>query len=336
MTHPFVSVVIPCLNEEAYISRFLDSVLAQDYPEDRVEVLVVDGMSGDSTRNILAEYSVKFPRMRMLDNPGRITPKALNIGIRAAKGDYICRMDAHAVYPRNYISACVSVITESGADNVGGPIRTLPKETGLAADSISCVLASPFGVGNSSFRTGSGTPKWVDTVFGGFYRKSVFNKVGYFNEHLSSSQDMEFNKRLAKAGGRILLHPSISSTYYTRASLVSFFRNNFRNGFWAIYPLKFTRHLPVSLRHLIPLFFVLWLIAAAAMLFFSNWGIILLLSGGLPYCCGAVFFAARASFENRRPAFILTMPPLFASLHVLYGLGSIAASFRLLMEGRNQ
>lgn len=329
---PFVSVIIPARNEESYIAPCLDSVLAQDYPKELLEILVIDGLSEDRTREILSRYCAGTPHIRMLSNPGRITPKALNIGIRAARGEIICRMDAHARYPGNYISTCERILRETRADNVGGPITTIPKETGFIADSISRVLSSPFGVGNSVFRTGTASPVWVDTVFGGFYRKATFAKIGLFNENLPSSQDMELNKRLVNSGGRILLHPAITSTYYTRATLKTFYRNNVRNGFWAIFPLKYTSHLPVSIRHFVPLVFIVWLSLSLIVSLFSIWGIALLFAGGIPYLAGAVFFALKASITGKNPLYLLSLPPLFLMLHMCYGAGSFTAVLRLIWK----
>ncbi len=196
-----------------------------------------------------------------MDNPQKFTPFGLNAGIKKAQGEFIVRMDAHADYPRDYVSKCLKYSKETGADNVGGVIKTLPAKSDIFAKSIAKVLSHPFGAAGSYFRLGSVNPRWVDTVFGGCYKKEVFEKIGLFNEKLIRSQDIEFNKRLKKAGGKIFLHPEITATYYPQSKLSDFFRHNFVDGMWTIYPLKFGVKI-FSFRHLAPLFFVLGMLGS--------------------------------------------------------------------------
>jgi len=301
---PFVSIIIPCRNEEKFIGKCLDSIIAQDYPKDRLEVLVVDGMSEDGTREIVERYTDMSLRARslachceqseaisardklrnlgiatslpalamtlkLLNNPKKVTPCALNIGIKNAKGEIILWMSAHSRYEKDYISKCVKYLKEYDADNVGGVMITLPRDNAFIGKAIATVLSHPFGVGNSVFRTGAKEPKWVDTVFGGCYKKEVFDKIGLFNESLVRSQDMEFNLRLKKTGGKILLAPDIVSYYYPKSNLKDFFIHNFENGSWVTYPLKFGIK-AFSWRHLIPLFFILGLVGTGILgIFFS-------------------------------------------------------------------
>jgi glycosyltransferase involved in cell wall biosynthesis len=164
VTAPRVSVVLPCRNEAAYLGPCLDSILESRYPAGRLEILVVDGASDDGTREIAREYAERHPGVRVLDNPARIVPAALNIGIRAATGEVIARMDAHAVYPRDYLPRLVEALLESGADNVGGVLVTLPADQTPGARANAVALAHPLGVGNSYFRVGTAARRWVDTV----------------------------------------------------------------------------------------------------------------------------------------------------------------------------
>ena len=253
---PRISIVIPCLNENAFIGRCLDSILANDYPKERVEILVVDGMSQDITREVVKSYAQKYNFIKLVDNIKGFKPYAFNLGIQKALGEIIMIVGAHASIEKNYISQCVKYLNEYQADNVGGVMVTVPRENTLTAKAIALALSSPFGVGNARFRIGSKKPIWVDTVFGGCFRKELFRKIGFFNEELIHSQDLEFNLRLKKHGGKILLVPEIKSYYYALSDLKSFCRHNFRNGLWAVYPLKFVQHIPVSVRHLVPLAFV--------------------------------------------------------------------------------
>lgn len=213
---PFISIIIPCRNEGNYISRCLDSVLAQDYPGDKVEILVADGMSTDDTKKILLDYVKHHPSVRYFENPKKIVTMGLNILIKQAKGELIARIDAHTDFPKDYVSKCVKYIQEYNVDNVGGIIVTLPGNDTLRAKTIALAMSSTFGVGNSYFRTGVKEPRLVDTVPFGCYRREVFDKIGLFDEDMIRNQDAEFNLRLIKNGGKILLAPDIVSRYYAR------------------------------------------------------------------------------------------------------------------------
>jgi len=327
-----VSIIIPCRNEEKFIGKCLDSIIEQDYPKDKLEILVVDGMSEDRTREIMKEYMDKCPFIKLLDNPKKITPCALNIGIKNAKGEIIIRMDAHATYQKDYISKCVKYLYEYNADNVGGIMVTLPQNDTFIDRAIVKVLTSRFGVGNSDFRTGISQPKETDTVFGGCYRREVFEKIGYFNENLSSSQDIEFNIRLKKSGGKIMLFPDIVSYYYARSDFKSFFKNNFRNGVWAVYPMKFVKHMPVRLRHLIPLMFVSGLIGSLILSFFIPMLFYLFLAVVLSYLLADFYFSAKISLSKKNWRYFFVLIFTFATLHFSYGFGSISGLIRVLFS----
>jgi len=298
-----VSVIVPCRNEKPFIADCLDSILANDYPEK--EIIVVDGMSGDGTREVLQKYPI-----RLLDNPKRITPSALNIGIRNATGEAILWMSAHNQYPPDYISQCVEHLED--ADNVGGIIET------KGSGPIAAALSHPFGVGNSAFRTHVKEPAWVDTVFGGCYRRDVFDRIGLFNENLVRGQDMEFNRRLKKAGGKILLVPSIVSTYHARSGFLPFCLHNFVNGVWAILPFLYSSVIPVRLRHLVPLLFVLALGVSALINLWVTVGI------GAVYILCALIASIHAAVKHRDVTLVATLPFVFPALHATYGLGSLA------------
>ncbi len=229
---PRVSIVMPCRNEAAYIGPCLESVLATDYPLDRVEVLVADGRSDDGTREIVEGWAARHPCVRLLDNPARITPAALNMAIRAATGDVIIRMDAHGVYPRDYVSRLVDALQETGADNVGGVVVTLPADDTPVARGIALAFSHPLGVGNAYFRIGVAGPRWVDTVPFGCFRRELFERVGMFDEEMVRNQDDEFNLRVIGRGGRILLLPDVVSRYYARRSLGAVARMFYQYGYF--------------------------------------------------------------------------------------------------------
>lgn len=305
-----VSVIIPCRNERAHIAECLQSILANDYSDK--ELIVVDGMSHDGTREELNRFPV-----RVIDNPRRITPCALNLGIEAATGEVILWMSAHSRYPVNYISQCVEHLEAHDADNVGGVIVTVPRKDSIIGRSIAAALSHPFGVGNSAFRTHLGDPIWVDTVFGGCYRRDVFARIGRFNENLARGQDLEFNLRLRRAGGKTLLIPSIITQYYARSGFLAFCVHNVLNGIWAILPFLYSRIIPISARHLVPLLFVLSLIISAFIEPRVSLGI------AAAYVLCALAASIHVVTKRREFVYLLTMPLMFGSLHVMYGMGSL-------------
>ncbi|MFH1563828.1 MAG: glycosyltransferase family 2 protein [Nitrospirota bacterium] len=318
----FVSIIIPCRNEERFISKCLDSIIANDYPEDKFEVLVVDGMSTDGTREILQGYEKGHPFIKVLDNPEKITPVAINIGIKAAKGEIVMIMSGHTIYKNDYILKCVRYLNEYKADNVGGVLITLPGANTLIGKAITFALSHPFGVGNSCFRTGSNEPRWVDTCSFGCYRKEVFDKIGLYNENLVRSQDMEFNLRLKKAGGKTLLHPEIIGYYHAKSTLTGFYKHNFDDGVWAIYPLRFGSQL-FCLRHLIPLIFVLSLIFSIVLSFFLPIFFWLFLFIFSLYFLTNLYSSYKISLRERNFRYLFILPLVFAARHIGYGLGSV-------------
>ncbi len=327
---PFISVIIPCRNERSYIGRCLDSLIEQDYPKDKIEVLVVDGLSGDETREIIRKYNQRYPFIKLLDNPKKFTNFAFNIGIKASRGEIIMMMGAHAGYKKDYISKCIKYSKEYNTDNVGGVIKTLPAEDTLIAKSIAFCLSSFFGAGGSWFRTGSEKPRLVDTVFGGCYKREVFDKIGLFNENLLRSQDIEFNLRLKKAGGKILLVPDIVNYYYPKSNLKDFFIHNFKDGVWAIYPLKFMKA-PLRLRHYLPLIFVAGLVSSFILGIFSEFFAIISLLTFFSYFLTALYFSLRIAIRENDLRFLFLMPIAFFSRHFGYGFGSIWGLVKLLI-----
>src|ERR1041385_1254768 len=221
---PFVTVIVPSRNEARHLAACLDSIVATAYPTDRLEILVIDGMSTDSTRVIAEAYATNAERrngiaLDVIDNPARTAPAALNIGIRRAKGDVIARMDAHALYPADYLPRLVEALDATGADNVGGVLDTRPASDAAVARAIAAACSHPFGVGNSRFRIGAPTNQWVDTVPFGCWRRKLFTWLGMFDEDLVRNQDDELNHRLLARGGRILLVANVTAQYFARERL---------------------------------------------------------------------------------------------------------------------
>ena len=328
LNSPFVTIILPCRNEEKFIGPCLDSIIANDYPKNNLEILVIDGMSDDKTRKILKDYSQKYNFIKIIDNPKKFIPLALNIGVKNAKGEFIVRMDAHSVYNKNYISKCIKYLKEYEVDNVGGIWKIMPSEKTLINKAIVLASSSFFGAGNAHYRTGySKGLKFVDTVFGGCYKKDVFKKIGLYNENLVRSEDMEFNLRLKKAGGKILLAPDIVTYYYPKSTLKEFFKHNFLDGVWTIYPLKFG--LSLKLRHYIPLIFILSLIVPLIFSFFFKPMIYLFLFIISLYLITSLFFSISIAIRKKDFGLFFTLPLSFACRHFGYGLGSLFGFIKL-------
>ena len=254
MNESYISVVMPVYNEEKYIKNCIESLLLQDYPKNFMEWIFVDGMSSDNTVELIKKYKEKYPEMiKILTNPNKTVPYAMNIGIKEAKGKFIVRLDAHADYSKDYISKCVYYLETTDADNVGGVAET--KSKGFVGNAIAKMLSSRFGVGNSDFRT-NGESGYVDTVPFGAFRKEVFEKWGGYDERLTRNQDNEMNYRIRKNGGKVYLSSDIKLSYYCRDSIKGISNMALKNGMWNVITMKLCPG-SMGLRHFIPLMFLL-------------------------------------------------------------------------------
>jgi len=324
VTWPPVSVIMPIRNEAAFIERSLGAVLAQDYPADRLHVMVVDGMSDDGTREMVERMAQGRSNLCLLDNPRRVMPSAANIGIQQAQGEVIVLVGGHTVIAPDYIRRCVNALAITDAACVGGVMNTVGQND--VAQSIALAQASFFGVGDASFRIGTETAKYVDTVAFGAYRRHVFNEIGLFDEELVRNQDDEFNYRLRAAGGKIWLDPAIRSTYYARATLRSLWRQYFQYGYWKV---RVFQKVPGSarFRHGVPPLFALavvgGLLPAIAV---PAWRPAYL--GGLAFyllvnLIVSISIAARHGWSH-----LPRLPLVFAVLHLAYGIGFWAGMVR--------
>jgi glycosyltransferase involved in cell wall biosynthesis len=325
-----VSCILPCRNEERFIGPCLDSFLATAYPHDELELLVVDGCSNDGTRAIVEQYSARHPWIRLLENPKRIVPTALNIGIKAATGDVIVRLDAHVVYPPDYIPKCVAALERTGADNVGGMVVTLPANHTPMAEAIAVGLSHPFGVGNSWFRIGTTEARWVDTVPFGCFRRELFTRVGLFDEELVRNQDDEFNFRIIREGGRILLLPDVVSYYYARESPAHAARMLYQYGYFKpLVARKIGR--VVTLRQLVPPAFVAALAGGIVLTLLWPRGGILLGALVVTYAAAALVSAA-GQVRTRGIRCAAALAAVFPLLHIAYGAGFIRGLWSLLVS----
>jgi glycosyltransferase involved in cell wall biosynthesis len=330
---PLVTVIVPCRNEARWIGPCLQSILDNDYPQERLEILVADGQSNDGTQGVVASFASRYPQLRLLANEKKITPAALNLGIAAARGGVIVRMDAHVEYPRDYISSLVGLLERSGADNVGGVCQTLPAGRSAMARAVAVGMSHPLGVGNSHFRIGATADRWVDTVPFGCYRREVFDRIGLFDEELVRNQDDELNLRLIKHGGRILLSPRIVCKYYARDSLPKLWRMYYQYGYFK--PLVVRKLGGVmTLRQLLPPLFLLCLVATALAAPWSRLGLLAFAAVAGSYLLA--IGAASAAAIGRLGWAAAALMAVFPTLHFSYGSGYIRGALEFLIARRGR
>jgi len=328
-----VSVIVPCRNEERYIARCLDSIMATDYPSDRLEVLVVDGQSEDRTRAILHEYVARYPSIRVLDNPGRIQPIALNVGIRAATGEILMRMDAHALYPKNYITDLVTALETSGADNVGGVLITAPARETPIGRAIAIALSQPFGVGNAYFRIGVRQPRWVDTVAFFCCRRETFERVGLFDER-QRDEDSEFNARLIRHGGRVLLVPNVVTQYYARETVPQLARMYHQYGYSKPLVVRKLGRV-MTVRQLVPPTFLLALAVSAILGPWVRALAVTFVATAATYVLAVLGFSVIAGRKSGPPT-MAALAVVFPVVHFSYGVGFLRCVADLAFRSRRK
>ena len=309
---------MPVRNEADFIGRSLRSVFNQNYPPEKMEIVVADGLSTDATRRLIEEMkSASEVSIKIVENSARIAPCGLNRAIAAARGEIIVRVDGHCEIAPDYVANCVRYLLENKAEGVGGPIETIGETP--TARAIAVAMSSGFGVGGSAFRCGCDREKYVDTVAFPGYRREVFERAGLFDEELVRNQDDEFNYRLRKLGGRVLLAPDIRAGYYSRSTFGSLWRQYFQYGFWKVRVLQMHPR-QMSLRQFAPpalvaavgFFAVSGLFSA-----FGRWALLFVLS---------LYFLAdlAATAKAARRIELRALPHVFLShaiLHFSYGLG---------------
>ena len=333
---PCVSIIIPCRNEEKYIRQCLNSLLDNNYCKKYLEIIIVDGMSIDRTREIIRKYTQHYNFIKIIDNPKYIKPIALNLGIRAASFDIIMRIDAHAVYASNYISKLVKGLYKYKADNIGG-VRDTNYGNTILSRAIGVIISHPFAAGNAYHRTGTGSKKIckVDTVFCGCYRREVFDRIGYFNEKLIRTQDREFNARLIENVGTIILDPSVRCTYFPRTNIKDFCKWNYLGAFWIYYARRFTKTKMLSIRNFIPILFIGWhLIGFVLSIIFPSL-IPFILIPIIIYWGLVTFFSIRVAWKQKCLQITPIMVILFGVTHYGYGIGGIIGLLKATLLGKD-
>jgi glycosyltransferase involved in cell wall biosynthesis len=312
----FVSVIMPVRNEGAYMTRSLQAVIDQDYPRDRIEIIVADGMSTDDTVAVVESFCSRHGNISLINNPGRIVPVGMNLAIEKAQGEIIVRVDGHCEIAPDYVSRCVAYLKSGAADGVGGPIDTVGET--FTANVIALAMSSPFGVGGSAFRTVRDKSMLTDTVAFPAYTKGAIERAGRYDEELVRNQDDEYNYRLRKRGGRILLADDIHCRYYSRGSLRSLWRQYFQYGYWKVRVMQ--KHpLQMKARQFVPALFVAALAASLLATVLLPWAGLLFISAVALYVVANISASVITARSNARMLFML--PLVFAALHFSYGSG---------------
>ena len=330
---PRVSIIIPCYNEQATICNLLEAIYHQTYPRAEMEVVIADGLSEDATRDEIAGFQTRNPDLsiQVVDNTTQTIPSGVNIAIRASVGEIIVRMDAHSRPYPDYVERCLAALDENLGDNVGGVWEIKPGGKNCIAKSIAVAAAHPLGVGDAGYRIGA-LASTVDTVPFGAFRRSLIEKLGYFDETLLSNEDYEFNTRIRQSGGRVWLDPKIVTVYYARSTLRELARQYWRYGYWKF---RMLRRYPDTLRWRqgLPPLFVASLIGLAL---FSWWSLArwLLTLELVIYVMTLILTAVLSSLQQRKIHLLAGLPLSIATMHLAWGGGFLWSMINFWMADR--
>ena len=339
-----ISIIVPTLNEQDYIEDCVNSLLIGLKNFKEYEIIIVDGESNDDTVKIINKFCKINKKIKLINNPKKTAPSALNLGLQFSKSEIIIRCDAHAYYPPEYIKNNVDLINKSDEKtmNVGGFIITKSKKNNIISQSIATTLSSPYGVGNSKFRIGVGKEEKIsqtDTVPFGCFKRKIFEIIGYFNEDEPGNEDLEFNHRIKKAGYKIVISNSIYSHYYPRSELKSFLKQTFNNGLITTKNKNFSFR---SLRHYVPFSFFLFLIIGFINSLTTEYIIIsyLFKTGIGAYLIFILLGTIHSLIKKKNYYFLFIGPLIFTLLHFFYGFGSflglIAPKFGKIVTSYNE
>jgi succinoglycan biosynthesis protein ExoA len=329
-----VSIIIPCYNEQATIRLLLDAIYNQTYPRGCLEVIIADGLSTDQTRAAITAFLQEHPdlEVRVIDNPKRNIPAALNSALQAARGNYVVRLDAHSVPACDYVERSIAALAVGKGENVGGLWQIQPGNTGWLANAIAAAAAHPIGVGDARYRY-STQPGYVDTVPFGAFRRDLIDRIGPFDESLLTNEDYEFNTRIRRCGGRVWFDPQIRSVYFARGSLASLARQYWRYGFWK---LRMLQRYPDTLRwrQAMPPIFVLGLLGLLLLALFwqvAQWMLVAVL---LAYVFVLLLSSLPAAIRKGDCRLLLGIPLAIGTMHICWGSGFLwsAAQIRKRME----
>jgi glycosyltransferase involved in cell wall biosynthesis len=331
----FVSVIVPCYNEEKNIGLLLEALNQQFYPHELIEIIIIDGLSTDQTLHIINDEKEKYKnlRIKVITNPQKSIPSALNIGIRNSTGDIIVRMDAHSIPDPNYIKFCVEDLNKEMGSNVGGRWIIIPGSKSKMGKCISLAASHPFGVGDAKYRYSS-EAGYVDTVpFGAFYR-DLIDEIGYFNEDLLANEDYEFNVRIRNSGKKIYFDPRIKTQYIARDTIRNLSKQYWRYGYWKF---RMLRKYPETLRwrQAIPPIFVAGIILLILMAIFIPLVWFLLSTIILLYVFILIIGTLSVIDYKTESCCLFGTPVAIIVMHFSWGLGFLFSFANGLGKGKN-
>lgn len=321
---PLVSIVIPMLNESGAIGRCIDSILAQSYPGDRTEILVVDGLSTDGSRAEVQALAETHENIRLFDNPQKRTPRSLNIGIRNSRGGVVVILGAHTRIDPEFVACNIRCMREMGVKCTGG--TQINTGDSYWQRAIGLGMGSRFGIPSAPYRYDK-NERFVDTVVYAAYARELFDEVGYFDEELHISEDAEMNWRIRKAGYKIYFTPEIISYYYPRPDLRRLARQFFNYGILCVNVIK-KHHDAVKPVHLVPPVFVLTTLLLAAAAFrwpLAGRGLLAIWAAYLLYLAVASVSTCR---EEKQWSYLPALPAVFLTMQIAWGLGFLVGLFK--------
>lgn len=325
-----VTAMIVARNSEKVIEMSLKSLIKQDFPKNKYEILFIDSMSEDSTLDKAVKLLENSNQpYKILKNEKKTLASGWNMGIKAARGKYVTRIDAHVwAYP-DFIKKSLKTINRvKDACCVGGKAETI--SIGKDGKVISKILSSPFGVGNSSFRIAT-TPRYTDTAACGLYKKEIFYKVGFFDESLKRSQDTELHARITREGYKFYFNPEIRIKYYARSTVLELLKQGWNNGYWNMHVWKKNKK-ALMFRHLIPLLFVCSLLVLLILVLLNTSFYILLIIEILSYLLISLYFYSKQAETFNEAIKMILITFMF---HIMYGLGSLIGSINVFFNGGN-
>ncbi len=327
-----VSILMPTYNEGPTIEVVVRSLLDQETHGFELELLIVDGMSDDGTREIIAREFGDDPRVRLVDNPDQFTPQAMNTGLLEARGEYVCIFGAHGLYDRDYIQVCLEELEETSAVGVSGKLETIPANDSLQAQLVAWAISHPFGASGSSVRT---QPEgFVDTIPYPVFHKHALLEVGGYNESLVRNQDNDMNERLLKAGYKLYLTHRTTARYFSKSTIMGLLKYAHMTGWGNAISLKVNWR-SMKLRHHAPTFFALCILAAPLTAWLGRKSgsrllkfIGLMLGLALPVHLVAGSVAAWEQFTRTNKSAAFLLPPIWLAFHFMYGFGTLHGLLR--------